>query len=150
MAAAELAQALLPAGRMLKLERGERLFSCGDAAQGLYVIATGSARAWLPGNAGNQLMCRTAQAGSVLGMPAALCSHRYQFNAEALETLEAAFLETAVVNKILRQKPALCMQAMNMMCDELETLKLTTERMRNCGNAGCSLHTCCIHTIRVE
>lgn len=143
-ATAELAAALIPAGQLLKVERGERLFSFGDAARGVYVILKGTLRAWLPGGPGKELMCRTAEAGSVLGMPAALCAHNYQFNVEALEAVEAVFLETVRVNEILRQKPALCMQVMGMMCNELESLKQTRERMQNCHNTNCSLHACCV------
>jgi CRP-like cAMP-binding protein len=145
-AAAELAEVLIPVGQLLKLERGERLFSFGDAAQGAYVVVQGTLRVWLPSGAGKELMCRTAQAGAVLGLPAALCAHHYQFNVEALDAVEAVFLETAAVNEILRQKPALCMRVMGMMCNELDLLKQTREQMQTCRNTNCSLHACCVQT----
>ena len=71
--------------------RGERLFSFGEAAKGVYLIVKGTARATLSGEAGRELMCRTAGAGSVLGLPSALCSNRYQFDVEALEEWKQCF-----------------------------------------------------------
>ncbi len=139
----EIARALTPAGELRRLERGERMFSFGDAAEGVYLITQGRARATLPGEAGGELVGRTAGAGSVLGLPSALCSTHYQFDVEALEALEVVFLPTNTVNEILRRQPELCMQVMNMMCDELNGLKQTRDHMRGCAKKSCSLHGQC-------
>ena len=139
----ELAQALTPAGERRSLECGDRLFSSGEAAEGVYLIMNGTARAILPGEAGGELVCHTAGAGSVLGLPSALCATRYQFDVEALEAVEAVFLPTGTVNEILRQQPELCMKVMGMMCDELNALKKTREHMRSCTKESCSLHGQC-------
>ncbi len=141
--AVDMAQALTPAGETRRLECGERLFSFGDVAEGVYLIIQGTARATLPGEAGGKLVGRTAGAGSVLGLPSALCSTHYQFDVEALEALEAVFLPTGTVNEILRGRPELCMQVMNMMCDELNGLKQACDHMRSCTNESCSLHGQC-------
>jgi len=145
-AADELVQALSQAGEKQKVERGERLFSLGEQAKGVYLIVKGTARAALSGVPGRELMCRTAGPGSVLGLPSALCANRYQFDVEALEDVEAIFLPTEAVNEILRQQPELCMQVMNMMCDELSALRQTTEHMRNCVQHSCLLHGRCTHS----
>jgi CRP/FNR family transcriptional regulator len=138
-----LSQALTAAGESRRLEAGERVFSSGDAAEGVYLIVKGTARATLPGEAGDELVCRTAGAGSVLGLPSALCSRHYQFDVEALEALEAVFLPTGTMNEILRQQPELCMQVMNMMCDELAALKQTRDHMKSCAKEACSLYGQC-------
>src|ERR1700694_4010908 len=108
----EMARALAPAGETRRLQCGERLFSFGDAAEGVYLITQGTARATLPGEAGGELVGRTAGAGAVLGLPSALCSTHYQFDVEALEVVEAVFLTTNTVNEILLRQPELCMQVM--------------------------------------
>jgi CRP-like cAMP-binding protein len=138
-----LAQALIPEGERRKLKCGESLFSFGDAAEGVYLITQGTARATLPGKAGRELVCHTAGAGSVLGLPSALCATHYQFDVEALEAVEAVFLSTSLVNEILRRRPELCMQVMNMMCDELNALKQTRDHMNSCAKKSCSLHGQC-------
>ena len=145
-AADELVRALALAGEKQRVECGERLFSFGEEAKGVYLIVKGTARAALSGVPGRELMCRTAGPGSVLGLPSALCANRYQFDVEAVEELEAVFLPTESVNEILRQQPELCMQVMNMMCDELSTLRQTTEHMRNCVQHSCLLHGRCTHS----
>jgi CRP-like cAMP-binding protein len=138
----ELVRALAPAGEMRKVDRGQRLFSFGDAAQGVYLILKGTARTSLAGEE-REVMCRTAGPGSVLGLPSALCANRYQFDAQALEAVEAVFLETGTVNEILRGRPELCMRAMSMMCDEMEALRQTREHMQSCGKESCALHEQC-------
>jgi CRP-like cAMP-binding protein len=140
-AAEELMRALSPFGQRQSVERGDRLFSFGDAAKGVYLIVSGAARVSLPGLKGT--VCHTAGAGSVLGLPAALCSARYEFDVEVMEPAELIFLETGSVNEILREHPALCMQVMAMMCDEMSALKQTRDHMRNCGKQSCSLHEQC-------
>lgn len=148
--AGELAQALASAGERRRLEGGERLFSFGDAARGVFLILNGTARATLPSKAGGELVCRTAGAGSVLGLPAALCANFYQFDVAALEALEAVFLPTALVNELLREKPELCMQVMKMMCDELQALKQTRDHMSHCANPSCSLHGQCMQAFNIQ
>jgi CRP/FNR family transcriptional regulator len=145
-AADDLVRALALAGEKQTVERGDRLFSFGEEAKGVYLIVRGTARAALSGVPGRELMCRTAGPGSVLGLPSALCANSYQFDVEAIEELEAVFLPTESVNEILREKPELCMQVMNMMCDELSTLRQTTEHMRNCTQHSCLLHGRCTHS----
>ena len=139
----ELVQALALAGEKQKVKSGARLFSFGDEAKGVYLIVKGTARAALSGVPGRELICRTAGPGSVLGLPSALCANPYQFDVEAVGEVEAVFLPTASVNEILRQKPELCMQVMNMMCDELSALRQTSEHMRNCVQYSCLLHGRC-------
>ena len=141
--AQELARALAPAGQKLRVECGERLFSLGEAAEGAYLVVSGTARAWLPDDAGRELMCVPVAPGAVLGLAAALCSNQYQFHVDAAETLETVFLASETVNEILRERPELCLQAMGMMCNELASLRQTREHMQGCGNRACSLHGNC-------
>ncbi len=134
-------RALSPFGRKRRVERGDRLISSGEAAKGVYLIVSGAARVSLPGVKGT--VSHMVGAGSVLGLPAALCSARYEFDAEAMEAAELIFLETGSVNEILREHPALCMQVMTMMCDEMSALKQTRDHMRGCGKKSCSMHEQC-------
>lgn len=143
-AAEELAKALTAAGQLQTIESGKRLYSFGDAADGVYLIVKGTARVSLPGEPGKELVCRWAGQGSVLGLTSALCAKSYQFDVEAVEAVEAIFLPMGTVNEILRRQPELCMQTMNMMCDELSALRHTTDHMRNCCDHSCSLHGSCI------
>jgi CRP-like cAMP-binding protein len=143
VASAELARKLASAGETRRVAGGARLFSCGEASQGVFLVMKGRARATLPSTAGRKLMCRTAEPGAVLGLPSALCETHYQFDVEALEPLEAVFVETAAVNEILRLHPELCLRVMQLLCNELSDLGETREHMRNCTNEKCALHGTC-------
>jgi CRP-like cAMP-binding protein len=149
-AADELMRTLIPVGQKQKVEPGNRVFSFGEAAKGVYVIVNGTARASLPGEQGSELVCRTAGPGSVLGLPSALCAAPYQFDVEALEPVDVIFLQTDSVNEILRQRPELCMQVMTMMCEELNALRQTREHMQSCGKQSCSLHERCTRTCTLQ
>jgi CRP-like cAMP-binding protein len=139
----ELVRALASAGQMRRVTKGARLFSFGEAASGVFLILKGAVRASLQGEPGDELLCHIAGPGAVLGLSSALCATRYQFDVEALETVEAIHLGTEAVNDILRQHPEICMRVMNMMCDELTSLRQTRKHMQSCGKRSCSLHRSC-------
>ncbi len=149
-AATELARALAPAGRRQEVAADGRLFSFGDPALGVYLIVQGTARARLAGGTAQELVWGTAGPGSVLGLASALCAKSYQFDVEAVEALEAIFVETELVNQILRRRPELCMQAMRMMCEELSALKQTRKHMAGCAKHGCALHGSCQQAAGLE
>jgi CRP-like cAMP-binding protein len=109
----------------------------------VFLVVKGAARATLPGAPGRELVSRMAGPGAVLGLPSALCATRYQFDVEALEPVEVIFVETAVVNQILRQHTELCLWVMQMMCNELSALGEKREHMRSCAKESCSLHGAC-------
>jgi CRP-like cAMP-binding protein len=143
----ELAQALTPAGTAVVLAAGEKLFAAGDAARGVFLITGGNARAWLPAAGGEPLVSRSAGPGAVLGIHAALCSSRHQFEVEAEAPLEALLVETADFHGVLRDRPLLCMKVVQMLCDELNTLGQRHEHMQSCTNHACSLHSACTRPV---
>jgi CRP-like cAMP-binding protein len=140
----ELAKALTKAGQRRQWDTGQRLFGFGEHAEGVFLILLGKAHAVLPGGAGKELMRLTAGPGSLLGLPSALCSKSYQFDVVALEPVEAAYLPVEEVNRLLRERPELGMQAMTIMCAEMDTLHQTREHLRRCQNSACGLHGYCI------
>jgi CRP-like cAMP-binding protein len=139
----ELAGALSAVGVLRHVEGGERLFSCGEAATGVYLILKGRARAVLPGLPGRELVCLTAGPGSVLGLHSALCAKSYQFDVECLEAVEARYVPMEQIHELLRVRPELGLLAMNMMCNELSALKVTRKHLSNCTNQACGLFGCC-------
>jgi len=139
----EIAEALAPAGLRLRLERGQRIFRAGDAVRGVYVIAEGSVRVWLAGCMGEPLNSRIAGVGAVLGLHSALCAQVQLFEAEAVEPIEFIFVETAEVQRVLRQYPELCMKAMQRMCAEVEKTGTRHEAMSRCTKSECVLHQAC-------
>lgn len=142
-APAELAEALVPLAEVRSLSAGQALFSFGEPAAGVYLLLGGDVRATLPGAAGRDLAQLSAQRGSLLGLSAALCAKAYPCNVVAGTPVQAAFLPTERFNELLRQRPALGMQVMALMCDELAALRQTREHLSRCQNHACGLHGFC-------
>jgi CRP-like cAMP-binding protein len=139
----ELAAAIRALATPLMVARGERVFAAGDPAAGVYLVTEGTVRAFLPGDNGRELVCRTLSAGSLLGVPAAMCAKSYQFTAEACDNVSLSYLETAAFNDMLCGNTSLCMQVVSMMSDELTQIRQTHDHMRSCTNTSCSLHAAC-------
>ncbi len=141
----ELAGALAAAGEKRLFASGRRLFSFGEAAGGVFLILKGRARAVLAGEPGRELLSLTTGPGSLLGVPSALCAKNYQFDVQAVETLEAVYLPAEQLNELLRLRPELGIQVMSMMCEELSALGRTREHLSRCQNKECGLHGYCSH-----
>lgn len=146
----ELVRALVAAGQIRRVAKGARLFSVGDKAGGVFLILKGAARASMRIEPGRELACHIAGPGSVMGLSSALCSTHYQFDVETLEAVEAVYLGTEAVNEILRQHSEICMRVMNMMCDELTSLRQTREHLQSCEKQSCSLHRSCTHAANLQ
>jgi CRP-like cAMP-binding protein len=142
-APAELWKALAEAGEKRQMQGGLRLFSFGETAEGVFLIVEGRARAVLPGGAGAELACWTAGPGALLGVPSALCAKSYQLDVESLEQVEAVYLPVSQLNELLRQRPELGMQVMNMMCAEMSALGKTRDHLSRCKNRECGLYCQC-------
>ena len=140
----ELAAAIRALAKTLSVSKGERVFAAGAPADGVYLVSEGTVRAFLPADDGRELICRTLSAGSLLGLPAAMCAKTYQFTVEASEDVSLRFLDTATFNGMLRGNTSLCMLVVGMMSDELTQIRQTHEHMRNCANTSCSLRAACV------
>jgi len=143
LAPPELSAAVRAVASPLLVEPGETVFTAESPATGVYLVTAGTVRAYMLAEDGRELICRTLSAGSVLGLPAAMCSKTYQFTVEAVGSVSLSFVETAVLNEMLRGNTALCMLVVGMMSDELTEIHQTHEHMRNCTNTSCSLHGVC-------
>jgi CRP-like cAMP-binding protein len=139
----ELAAAIGAAASSLLVNPGETVFNASSPATGVYLVTSGSVRAYLPAEDGRELICRMLSAGSLLGLPAAMCAKTHQFTVEAVENVRLSFVETAVFNELLRDNTDLCMLVVSMMSDELTEIRQTHEHMRTCTNSSCSLHGAC-------
>jgi CRP-like cAMP-binding protein len=122
---------------------GDFVFREGTLCTGIYLLRSGSVRAFSAHKDGRDIVNRIVGPGAILGMPAAMCGRAFQFSAKALETSEIGFIETAALNEHLRARPELCMQVVGMMSDELIELRETRDHMQNCTNTSCSLHGSC-------
>ena len=132
------------------MAKGGRLFSFGDAAEGVFLILKARRephwRAAPPGTGHGALPVRVRCWDWLrLCAPSATSSMWKPWT-----RWKQSIVETESVNEILRQRSELCMQAMRMMCEELSALKQTRKHMPSCGKHGCALHGSCQQACGLE
>ena len=85
--------------------RSAALFNEGQAASGVYVLCTGSAKISICSADGKKLIMRIAKPGDVLGLYAGLSGRPYEATAELLEPSRVSFVSRqSLVEGIARQE----------------------------------------------
>jgi CRP-like cAMP-binding protein len=139
----ELFAALDAIASPLSASAGDCVFGEGVICPGVYLLRSGSIRAYSSHKNGKDIVNRIVGPGAILGFPAAMCGRQFQYTAKAVAQVEIGFIETRALNEFLRARPDLCMQVVGMMSDELIELRETRDHMKNCSNTSCSLHGSC-------
>jgi CRP/FNR family transcriptional regulator len=112
------------------LGKGALLFAEGQAASGVFILCEGRARLSICSESGKRLMLRVAGPGEVLGLGATLSGTDYEVTAELLETAQVVFVKRHEMLNFLRENPALCMQVVLRLSDDLHG---AYERVRSIG-----------------
>ena len=114
-----------------RLRRDEILFTMGDSARGLYVIAAGSVRAYRTGNDGREQIIHTERAGSTIGELPVFDGRPYPSTVAADEDSVVLFLDKDSVRRLFLAHPDIAMTALRVLslrlrrCAELvETISL--------------------------
>lgn len=106
------------------LAAGERLFSQGDKATGLFVVLSGGVRVFKLSPDGRRQVLHTFGPGEPVGEVAMLSGGAYPANAEAAASTTLAYLERSRFLQALGESPQL---AMNLLATLAGRLKLFTE-----------------------
>ena len=69
---------------------------------------------------------RTVGAGSVLGLPATMCTKPYSLNAAINEPTRYAFVPSGVVKEFLRTRPELCFEVVEILAREVREMRSAT------------------------
>lgn len=125
----ELKAHLIATGRSIERGRGTYLFRRGDPVNGIFLVAEGVVRLGLDGNPAS-FPWREVGAGSVVGLPATLSDSNYTLTAEVVEDSRLIFLPRQTLVELLRQKPELCFQVMNILTEELTQTRGALEQVR--------------------
>ena len=81
--------------------RGFVVFSEGQPAKGVYVLATGRAKVSISSSEAKTVILRIAQPGDLLGVNAVLQGQRYETTVETLERCQVDFISRSQFLKIL-------------------------------------------------
>ena len=125
----ELKIQLKAVGSPIQRTRGTYLFRRGDAVTGIFLLAQGAVKLGLDGDPAS-FPSRHVGPGSVVGLPATLSDSTYSLTAEVVEDAELVFLSRERLLDLLREKPHLCFQVMNILTEELTQTRTALERVR--------------------
>ncbi len=139
----ELQEQLRPLAIESTVSKGEFIFRQGLAQKGIYLVYEGSARLFMTNENGVEISSRKVGPGSILGLPATLCSLPYVFTAEAMEDCRIGSIDSEKLNSFLKDRALLCMQIVEIMSRELAVINATHEHRKSCNNAQCSLLGVC-------
>jgi len=106
-----------------RLRRDEVLFMTGEAAHGLYVIASGSVRAYRTGGDGREQVIHTEQAGATVGEVPLFDDQPYPSTVAAEEDSAVVFIDKASVLQMCHTHPEIAMAA----------LRALSQRLRRCA-----------------
>lgn len=101
------------------LERGQMLFLAGEPAGGLFVIVSGSIRAFRVNAKGREQTIHVESAGATLAEVPVFDDGNYPATAVAEESSAVLFLSKAHVQRFLMANPAVALNALRLMAGRL-------------------------------
>jgi CRP/FNR family transcriptional regulator, cyclic AMP receptor protein len=99
--------------------KGSILFREGRPARGIFLVCKGRVRLSVSSESGARMVLRTAGAGELLGLSAALAATNYEVTAEVMEIATIACIRRKDLLHFLRQHCEVCMQVVNQLSEDL-------------------------------
>lgn len=115
-------EALAHTARERQLSRGEILFTRGDPADGLYVVVSGSIRAFRESKDGREQTIHVETAGATLAEVAVFDRGVYPSTTMAEQESALLFLHTDAVLSFLRENPEAAIAALTLLASRLRNI----------------------------
>ena len=112
-----------------KLQQGQILFSAQEPAQGLYVVLSGSVRAFRVNADGREQTMHTEQTGGALAEVAVFDGGVHPSSTMAEEDSEVLFLASKVVRDFLLQYPQAALTALEHLAKKLRAVAALAEQL---------------------
>ncbi|MFP5230906.1 MAG: Crp/Fnr family transcriptional regulator [Acidobacteriota bacterium] len=119
----ELFEALAKRSSPVNCTDDHVLFRQGEPPQGLYLLRNGYALMTMESPTGDVVMCATAGAGSLLGLPGLIGNVPYSLSAKALKGAEVQFLDKEDFSKLMLSEPALSVKILRVLAAEVRTAR---------------------------
>lgn len=116
-------------GSERKLQRGQILFSANEPADGMYVVLSGSVRAFRENMDGREQTIHVECAGGTLAEVPVFDSGPYPSTAMAEEDSEVLFLAKEDVRRFMLKHPEVALTALAMMAKKLRTVASLAEQL---------------------
>src|SRR3954465_8441770 len=112
-------EACIPSFREAKFRKGQALFTRGERATGLFLVAEGRVRLAIATEDGRELSFRHAISGELLGEIAALDGGTRTADATALTAVTAYRLDKEDFRKLWTARPVLSERLISFLCGRL-------------------------------
>lgn len=108
----------LPPALMAELEEmsytllyptGTVLFAEGEAARGVFIVATGRVKLSICSGDGRTLILRLAEPGDIVGLPATLSGNAYEVTASAIGPCRCAFVKREPFLRLMNANKEICL-----------------------------------------
>lgn len=114
--------------------KGVTIFQQGDQPRGVFLVRKGTVRLTIRSGRSEFLM-RVAHEGTVLGLPAVMSDHTYSLTAKTAQNCELGFVERKAVIQLVKEKPALGMEILQMLSDEVRNARIAAASSRKVSAA---------------
>jgi CRP/FNR family transcriptional regulator len=111
-------------GHARVLQRGQRLFTCGETCSSLYLISSGSFKAYVDSNSGEQQITGFHFNNDVLGFDG-LENGRHTYSAEALETASVCRISLVTLHELIGRDPQLHQQLLKKASRQINNEHMT-------------------------
>ena len=116
-------------GRERKLQRGQILFTANEPAEGLYVVLSGSVRAFRENVDGREQTIHVESVGGILAEVPVFDDGPYPSTTMAEEDSELLFLAKEDVRRFLLQYPEAALTALAILAKKLRTVASLAEQL---------------------
>ena len=99
--------------------KGAVLFRRNEPAFGIFLVRTGSVSLRLESGEGKSTLDRTAEAGSIVGLPGTLTGGRYSLTAVTLEESDLGFVDRDSLIGLIQSDPAVGLEIMRALGEEV-------------------------------
>ena len=106
---------LKKAAKFVDRRKGATLFRQGGRPRGAFLLARGQARLWMTSRRGTPLGFHFISAPCVLGLPATVSDHPYNFNAVLTADAQVACLSRQAILKVLHQHQGLALCVVDLL-----------------------------------
>lgn len=119
----ELIEALEKRAALLTCAEDRVLFTQGQAPNGLFMLRSGKATLTMESPTGSTIMCVTAFAGSLLGLPALIGNEPYTLTAKAFKGAELGFVTREDFSSLMLTDPSLAIKVLRVLAAEVRTAR---------------------------
>jgi CRP-like cAMP-binding protein len=112
-----------------RLKKGEILFTAGEESRGLYVIASGSLRAFRANEEGREQIIHVEKMGTTIAEVPVFDDKPYPSTAMAEETSEVLFISKTDIKKLCLKYPAIALSALKLLAERLRKTAALVESL---------------------